>query len=78
MLTLSLINFNRNLCFVPVCGRTHNNPDGLCDTSLLADNSAHIAGSDMKVVNNDAFFIRFVNIDRNLRRFIDQSLYNGY
>ena len=51
---------------------SHNGADRLGDTSLLADNSAHIVGSDVQMINCLALLVGFIDCYFNSRRIVNE------
>ena len=51
---------------------SHNGADRLGDTSLLADNSAHIVGSDVQMINCLALLVGFIDCYFNRRRIVNE------
>ena len=55
------------------CSRTHNDSYCLCDSALLADNSADIVLGDAEMINGDAVLIYFVNRDAYFVGILDKA-----
>ena len=55
-----LVDFDLDLHVAAVCGGAHNGADCLCNATLLADDSAHVVFSNVKMENNNAFFVDLV------------------
>ena len=49
------------LLIVSCSACSHNNSDSFSDTTLLADDTTHIVGCNVQVINDDAFLVRLVN-----------------
>ncbi len=57
---------------------THNNTDSPCYTALLSDNTSHIIGSNMKMIHDNALFIRLVNNDLDSTLVLDKLSYDRF
>ena len=60
------------------CGSAHYNAYCLCDSALLADNTAHIFLCNMKMIIYYALLIRFVNLNGNGIGVINKAFGNRF
>ena len=70
------VYFDLDLHILTVCGGTHNGTYRLSDPALLADHSADIVFRNVKMINDYAFFVDFVNIGGDCIGFIDKTFCN--
>ena len=72
------VDLNDDLFIAPCSSGTHNDADRLGDTSLLADDAAHILLGNVEVIDYGAVVLGLVHRNRNFVRLLNQTLRDDF